>query len=118
MVYYREKQIDDAFFALSHPVRRAVLDKLSEHDSLSVADVSKPFALSPAQMTKHLAILERGGLLKRSKHGRSHFLQLHPEVLEEIMQWVQRYQKFWDMRLDALDQYLADANVDTDKRKK
>ena len=117
MVYYREEQIDDAFFALSHPVRRAVLEQLSKSDSLSVTEVSKPYGLSPAQMTKHLAILERGGLLTRSKQGRNHLLKLHPEMLKEIMQWVQRYQKFWDMRLDALDQYLADANPKTNKRK-
>ncbi len=109
MVYYREQQIDDAFFALSHPIRRAVLDKLSSGEC-SVADVSEPFELSPAQMTKHLAILERGGLLKRNKQGRTHYLQLQPDALEEIMAWVQRYQKFWDDRLDALDKYLGDKN--------
>lgn len=109
MVYQREKQIDDAFFALSHPVRRAVLEKLADGRQ-SVADISEPFELSPAQMTKHLAILERGGLLHRSKQGRSHQLELQPGMLEEIMHWVHRYEKFWNARLDALDEYLE--NVD------
>ncbi|MGH1541220.1 MAG: ArsR/SmtB family transcription factor [Arenicella sp.] len=105
MVYYRDEKIDDAFFALSHPVRRAVLDQLSSGKQ-SVAEVSKPYGLSPAQMTKHLAILERGGLLERERQGRTHYLQLQPDALQEIMEWVQRYQKFWDSRLDALERYL------------
>ncbi|MGH1486862.1 MAG: ArsR/SmtB family transcription factor [Cellvibrionaceae bacterium] len=109
MVYYRDEQIDDAFFALSHPVRRAVLDTLSQGEH-SVADVSEPFGLSAAQMTKHLAILERGGLLKRNKQGRTHYLQLQPDMLEEVMAWVQRYQKFWDKRLNALEHFLDNNN--------
>lgn len=113
MVYYREEQIDDAFFALSHPVRRAVLDKLSNGD-FSVSDVSEPFGLSAAQMTKHLAILERGGLLARNKQGRTHYLQLQPDMLEEIMTWVQRYQAFWEGSLDNLENYLARHSEDQD----
>lgn len=109
MVYQREKQIDDAFFALSHPIRRAVLDQLVEGKQ-SVADISKPFDLSPAQMTKHLAILERGGLLRREKVGRTHQLELQPEMLQEIMQWVRRYEQFWNARLDALDRYLSESH--------
>ena len=108
MVYLRSEKIDDAFFALSHPVRRAVLEQLAAGD-MSVADVSKPHDLSPAQMTKHLAILERGGLLNRRRQGRVHQLRLEPDALKEIMDWVQRYQKFWDIRLNALGQFL-DAN--------
>lgn len=106
MVYYRNETIDDAFFALSHPVRRAVLEQLTE-GRCSVADISKPYGLSPAQMTKHLAILERGGLLQRQREGRTHYLQLQPAMLQNIMQWVQRYETFWNQRLDALDAYLA-----------
>ena len=105
MVYYRDQQIDDAFFALSHPVRREILDRLCKGEQ-SVTDVSEPFALSPAQITKHIAILERGGLLSRSKKGRTHYLQLQPAMLEEVMNWVQRYQQFWDSRLDALEKFL------------
>lgn len=113
MVYNRSEQIDDAFFALSHPVRRAVLEQLTRGEQ-SVADVSKPYGLSKAQMTKHLAILERGGLLSRERQGRTHQLSLNPDALQEIMQWVQRYQQFWDTRLDALEHFL-DSTVDASK---
>ncbi len=105
MVYQREQQIDDAFFALSHPVRRTILDQLTDTD-LSVSEVSQKHQLSAAQMTKHLAILERGGLLARQRQGRTHLLKLQPQALQEIMAWVKRYERFWQGRLDALDQFL------------
>ena len=105
MVYYREKQIDDAFFALSHPVRRAVIEDLVQKD-LSVAQVSEKFDESPSQMTKHLHILERSGFLSRKKEGRVHRLHFQHEPLEEIISWVVRNRKFWEDRFDALEKYL------------
>ncbi len=101
----REQQIDEAFFALSHPVRRKILEQLSEND-LSVAEVSAPLSESPSQMTKHLHILERAGMLSRQKRGRVHHLHMEPDPLKEIMDWVSRYQAFWNERFDALENYL------------
>ncbi len=105
MNYTREQQIDDAFFALSHPVRRKIIERLSEGD-MSVADVSEPLGETPSQMTKHLQILERGGMLSRTKHGRTHQLHMETESLKEIMDWVSYYQQFWETRFDALEDYL------------
>lgn len=101
----REQQIDDAFFALSHPARRHILEQLSEGD-LSVAEVSAPMQESPSQMTKHLQILERANMLSRRREGRVHRLHMEPEPLKEVMDWVAKYQKFWEQRLDALETYL------------
>ncbi len=112
MVYYREQQIDDAFFALSHPIRRTLLDQLTTGEQ-TVADVSENHELSAAQMTKHLAILERGGLITRRKIGRSHHLRLRPVALKEIMNWAKRYEQFWHQRLDALDDFLHNNQEDT-----
>ncbi len=105
MVYYNDQQIDDVFIALSHPVRRAVLERLAKGD-LSVSQVSAPLGESPSQMTKHLHILERSGLLKRTREGRVHRLHLEPAPLKEVMDWVSRYQKFWEQKFDALEKYL------------
>ncbi len=101
----REQQIDDAFFALSHPVRRKILDQLSASD-MSVAEVSEPLNETPSQMTKHIHILERAGMLSRQKEGRTHRLHMEHEPLKEIMDWVSRYQKFWNEKFDALEEYL------------
>jgi len=101
----REQQIDDAFFALSHPVRRKILERLVK-DDMSVAEVSTPLGETPSQMTKHLHILERAGMLSRQKEGRIHKLHMEPEPLKDIMDWVSRYQTFWNDRFDALENYL------------
>lgn len=105
MVYAREKQIDDAFFALSHPVRRSIVEQLAKGD-LSVSDISGDFSESPSQMTKHLHILERAGILSREKIGRVHQLHFEHESLEEMMAWVSHYQNFWEHRFDELENYL------------
>ena len=101
----REQQIDDAFFALSHPARREILEQLAQSD-MSVAEVSASLDETPSQMTKHLHILERAGMLSRQKEGRMHKLHIEPEPLKDIMDWVSRYQKFWNDRFDALENYL------------
>lgn len=101
----REDQIDEAFFALSHPVRRKILERLAEGEQ-SVAGVSSTLDETPSQMTKHLHILERSGMMTRSKEGRTHKLALQAGPLKDIMEWVSRYQKFWDDRFDALEAYL------------
>lgn len=82
-----------------------MLEQLAISD-LSVADVSAPINQTPSQMTKHIHILERAGLLSRHKDGRVHRLHMEHEPLQEIMEWVSRYQKFWNDRLDVLENYL------------
>ena len=107
----REHPIDDAFFALSHPVRRKIIEQLSQSD-LSVAEVSAPLNQTPSQMTKHIHILERAGMLSRHKQGRTHHLHMEPEALKEIMDWVARYEKFWNQKFDALETYLHSISED------
>ncbi|MCH8207613.1 MAG: helix-turn-helix transcriptional regulator [Nitrospinae bacterium] len=90
---------------MSHPVRRGILAKLARRD-LSVAEAARSFEETPSGITKHLHILERSGLLSRSREGRVHKLHLEPEPLKDVMDWVYKYRKFWEHRLDALDAYL------------
>jgi len=105
MNFVREQQIDDVFFALSHPVRRQIIEQLSESD-LSVAEVSEPLGETPSQMTKHIHILERAGMLSRHKEGRTHRLHIEAAPLKDVMEWVARYEQFWSQKLDALEEYL------------
>ncbi len=108
----RQQQIDDAFFALSHPVRRKILERISGAD-MSVAEVSAPLNETPSQMTKHIHILERAGMLSRHKIGRTHLLHIEPRPLQEIMDWVSRYQVFWNNNIDGLEDYLRSFSEDT-----
>jgi len=108
-----QQKIDQAFIALSHPVRRALLERLAPGD-LSVAEAAAPFDVTPSQMTKHLHILERAGLMSREKQGRVHKLHLEPDGMKEPADWIQRHQHFWQSKLDALGEYLDGMETDNE----
>ncbi len=97
--------MDKTFFALSHPVRRTILERIAMAD-LSVGEAAHGLAESPSQITKHLRILEQAGLLARQREGRLHRLHFEPAPLVEAMDWVARHRAFWTRRFDALDDYL------------
>ena len=109
----QQQKIDHAFIALSHPVRRALLERLVR-DDLTVAEVSAPFDVTPSQMTKHLHILERADLLSREKQGRAHKLHFEPDGMKELAGWVQRHQQFWQSKLDTLGKYLDELETDNE----
>ncbi len=106
MAYLRTEQVDSVFFALSHPVRRDLLDRLSR-DSMTVKALSEPFPESPAAITKHLKILERARLISRSKQGREHVLSFKPAALKESARWIQAHQKYWGAQLQSLEDHLV-----------
>jgi len=76
-------------------------------EEMSVADLSRPFDLSKSAITKHLKVLENAGLLGRTVEGRVHRCRLEPEPLSAASKWLTFYEKFWNKKLDALDNYLS-----------
>jgi DNA-binding transcriptional ArsR family regulator len=100
--------LDATFSALSDPTRREILARLADSPGASVSEVTRPFRMSKPAISKHLRILERAGLLARRKKGRVHHLRLVPAPLESAEQWLDRYRRFWEEKLDALDRYLRE----------
>ncbi len=105
MVKYDAKGLDHTFAALSDPTRRAILARLAEGEA-SVTELAEPFDISLPAISKHLRVLEKAGLIKRTKHGRVHRLCLIAEPLRNAATWIAFYQSFWDGQLDALATYL------------
>jgi DNA-binding transcriptional ArsR family regulator len=103
----QESQLDEVFFALSHSARRRLLARLGEHGDQAVASLAAPFSESPAQITKHLAILERAGLITRRIAGRQHQLHLEPNGIQPATDWIARHREFWGAALDGLERFLA-----------
>jgi DNA-binding transcriptional ArsR family regulator len=103
----REAQLDEVFFALSHAARRRLLARLGELGDQAVAPLAAPFSESPAQITKHLAILERAGLITRRIAGRQHQLHLEPDGIRPATDWIARHREFWSAGLDGLERFLA-----------
>jgi DNA-binding transcriptional ArsR family regulator len=108
----REAQLDEVFFALSHSARRRLLARLGERGDQAVASLAAPFSESPAQITKHLAILERAGLITRRIAGRQHQLHLEPDGIQPATDWIARHRQFWSVGLDGLERFLASSERD------
>ena len=103
--------LTDIFAALSDPIRRAIIVKLTG-GPCSVTQLGAPFAVSAPAISKHLAVLERCGLVERWKTGRVHYCRLVADPLARAGAWIEQHQAFWERQLDALADYL-DREQDT-----
>src|SRR3954471_24534118 len=105
MVKQPESQLDIIFSALVDPTRRAILARLEQEEEVSISELARPFAIKLPAVMKHLDVLGDAGLVRRSKHGRIVSVALQPEPMEEAMQWLRRYERFWSASLDRLAAY-------------
>jgi DNA-binding transcriptional ArsR family regulator len=93
--------LDQVLAAVADPTRRAILDRLRRGPA-RITDVAEPFEMSLAAVSKHVQILERAGLLRRTRRGREHSLTLDARPLRRVARWTSRYERFWNERLDRL----------------
>jgi DNA-binding transcriptional ArsR family regulator len=98
--------LDSTFAALSDPTRRAILAKLSEGEQ-NVSTLAAPLPMSLVAVGKHLAVLEKAGLVRSRKAGRTRICALTPAPLGRAADWIDGYRNFWSTRLDALASYLV-----------
>jgi len=97
--------VNDAFRALSHPIRRGIVENLSAGPG-TVAEVTSGFGVSKPAISKHLKVLEETGVLTRSVEGRTHRLTLEVEALAEAAEWMDSQRALWGRLFDAVDDYL------------
>jgi DNA-binding transcriptional ArsR family regulator len=97
--------LDDTYGALSHAVRRDLLDDLRSGPS-TVTELAAPFDVSLAAVSKHLGILAEAGLVSRTQVGRTRIVTLEPRPLVDARAWIDTYRTFWEERLDALETHL------------
>ena len=97
--------LDLAFAALSDPTRRRIVARLTRGE-IRVTDLAQPFAMSLNAVSKHVKMLERAGLVRRTRVGREHYLRLRARPLRQVQDWVSQYERFWNQRLDALAEFL------------
>jgi len=99
------------FSALADPTRRAILARLSNGET-SVTDLAQPFDMSLPAITKHLKVLEKAGLISRSREAQWRPCKLEAEPLQHAAEWVEQYRAFWEERFDRLEDYLATLQPD------
>jgi len=95
------------FAALADPTRRAILARLSKGET-SVTELAAPFEMSLPAVTKHLKVLERAGLITRSREAQWRPCRLAPAPLKSANDWLEDYRQFWEASFDRLKDYLAD----------
>jgi DNA-binding transcriptional ArsR family regulator len=95
-------QLDRTFAALVDPTRRSILARLEQEGSVSIGELARPFAIKLPAVMKHLDVLDTAGLITRSKTGRTVAVRLAPEPMQEAMDWLRRYERFWSASLDRL----------------
>ena len=98
-------RLSTTFAALSDPTRRAILARLTLGES-SVSELAKPFEISGPAISKHLKVLERAGLITRGREAQWRPCRIEPEALKGVDEWLERYRRLWEQRLDRLDEYL------------
>ena len=98
----------DAFTALADPNRRRIVELLAEGGAQRVADISTSFDMSRQAVTKHLDILNRSGMVHTERRGRERYSQLASDAFDPILDWLRRYDRFWEDKLGRLKQIIEE----------
>jgi DNA-binding transcriptional ArsR family regulator len=98
--------LSTTFAALADPTRRAILARLAAGEA-SVSELAEPFDMSLPAISKHLKVLERAGLIARSRSAQRRPCRLEAARLKDVADWVERYRRFWEESLDRLEAYLG-----------
>lgn len=93
------------FAALADPTRRTILARLSSGQA-AVTELAEPFEMSLPAVSKHLKVLERAGLIARSREAQWRPCQLEAGPLKDAAEWIEHYRRFWTQSFDRLDDYL------------
>src|SRR5207253_5277742 len=99
------RKLDRTFGALADATRRNILGRLA-HGDATVGELARPFRVSRPAISKHLRVLERAKLVRRTRQGRINRCVLNAGAMREAADWVDRYRAFWSGRLDALARYV------------
>ena len=110
-----ELDLTATFGALADPTRRAILARLSEGDA-SVLELAEPFDMSQPAVSKHLKVLERAGLIVRSRDAQRRPCRLDPRRLKQASDWLGTYRQFWEASYERLDDYLQQLQTKEKKR--
>jgi DNA-binding transcriptional ArsR family regulator len=98
-------EMDVVFHALAHGTRRDMLGRLAGGE-LTVGQLAEPLTMSLAAASKHVKVLERAGLVRRTVDGRRHVCRLEAAPLASASAWLSFYERHWEERLDALEALL------------
>ena len=108
-------RLSTTFSALADPTRRAILARLALGET-SVSELAEPFDMSLPAVSKHLKVLERAGLIARSREAQWRPCRIEASALKEVDAWLDRYRRVWEARFDRLETYLKTVQAKEKKR--
>src|SRR3954464_9842088 len=108
-------RLSRVFAALADPTRRQILSRLSS-GSRSVTELAEPHDMSLPAISKHLKVLERAGLITRSRDAQWRPCSLDGARLKEVSDWLDHYRRFWEQSFDRLDEYLRELKKKKEKK--
>ena len=100
-------QLSNTLSALADPTRRAILARLGSGEA-TVTELARPFEMTLPAVSKHLKVLERAGLIARSREAQWRPCRLDAGPLKDVAEWVETYRRHWEQRFDRLDEYLRE----------
>src|SRR4051812_19723352 len=108
--------LSQIFGALADPTRRAILERLSKGEA-NVSDLAKPFLgeMSLPAITKHLKVLEKAGLITKTRDAQWRPCKLNGEPFKDVVNWIEQYRVFWEESFDRLDAYLKTVTANKQK---
>ena len=101
------EHLNATFAALADPTRRAILARLASGET-SVSELAEPFAMSMPAISKHLKVLQRAGLIERSREAQWRPCRLAARPLKDASDWLEHYRRFWEEAFDRLEDYLRE----------
>ena len=105
LMVQRLQKLDTAFAALSDATRRGILERLGRREA-SISDLAAAFAMTLTGMKKHMRVLEEARLVTTKKSARVRYCRLGSSRLESETQWIEKYRKMQESRLDSLGEFL------------
>lgn len=98
-------ELTRTFAALADPTRRAILERLADGD-LTVNELAQPFPITVQAVSRHLKVLERAGLVTRSRSAQRRPARLAGAPLEDAAEWLEKYRLLWEGSFDRLGERL------------
>ncbi|MCW2941687.1 MAG: transcriptional regulator [Actinomycetia bacterium] len=102
-----DDRLDATFTALADPTRRAIVARLAQGDA-TVNELAGPFAMTLPGISKHLKVLERCGLISRTRRAQFRPCHLEREALDAAVDWIEESRRTWTERFDKLDEHLRE----------
>ena len=104
-----QAELNRSFLALSHPVRRAIVERLVAGPA-TVGQASSGLGVSKPAVTKHLKVLESAGVVNRTVAGRTHVLRLEPRPLREASAWLELHRLLWRAKFESVERHLSESH--------